>query len=257
MRSDKKKRTISSSRTNYRYELFILFLGTLSLVWTFAAILLPIPVQTIKVIKIYDSLVCLIFFFDFLRSLIKAENKKQYLRFGWLDFLGSIPIILVLHIARIYRISKAIYNLRKQNYKELVSDVKENNNESVILGLSLLGIIGILLGSIFILRFEQHTPNANILTSAEALWWVLVTTSTVGYGDYYPVSDGGRIVGSIIIVLGVTLFSIFTSYTASVFLSKQTKNQEKRIMMLFKEISEIKMIMSEINEKISEMNSKE
>jgi voltage-gated potassium channel len=222
-----KRKKESSNKTNARYELFILLLGILSLIWTFSAILLPLPIQSLKVIKTFDSLVCLIFFLDFLRSLKNASSKKNFLRLGWLDLVGSIPFFLILHVARIYRISRTLYFLRKENYDDIVSDVKRKNNESVILGVSLVVIIGILIGSILILRFEQHTPDANIITSDQALWWVLVTISTVGYGDYYPVSDAGRIVGSIVIVLGVTLFSTFTSYMSSVFFSKQAKVQEE------------------------------
>jgi voltage-gated potassium channel len=69
-----------------------------------------------------------------------------------------------------------------------------------------------------VLRVEEHAPGANITTAGDALWYTIVTISTVGYGDQYPVTQLGRIIGSVIIVVGVGIFGTFTGYLATVFL---------------------------------------
>jgi voltage-gated potassium channel len=73
------------------------------------------------------------------------------------------------------------------------------------------------------LRVEQGVPGANITTASDALWYTIVTISTVGYGDKFPVGDAGRIIGAGIIVIGVGIFGTFTGYLATFFLSPRKK----------------------------------
>src|SRR4029077_2342830 len=57
--------------------------------------------------------------------------------------------------------------------------------------------------SILMLPLEAHSPDANITTAGDALWWGIVTVTTVGYGDQCPVTTGGRIVGVFLLLTGV------------------------------------------------------
>ena len=81
-----------------------------------------------------------------------------------------------------------------------------------------MGILVLEFGSLWILHLEQYVPDANITSASDALWYAIVTISTVGYGDQFPVTDKGRIVGSLIIVIGVGTFGTSTGYLANVFL---------------------------------------
>jgi Ion channel len=82
-----------------------------------------------------------------------------------------------------------------------------------------MGILVEEFGSLWILNVEQNAPGANITSASDALWYTIVTTSTVGYGDRYPVTNEGRIIGSLIIVVGVAIFGTFTGYLANLFLA--------------------------------------
>ena len=62
---------------------------------------------------------------------------------------------------------------------------------------------------------ERGDPNANIKTGGDALWWALVSVTTVGYGDRYPVTVGGRFVGSATLIVGIGLFSTITGFLAT------------------------------------------
>ena len=84
----------------------------------------------------------------------------------------------------------------------------------MFVGITVLEFVGLLE-----LRFEENAPGANITTAGDALWWGYVTATTVGYGDQFPVTTGGRLAGLIMLTVGVALFATFSVFLASTFLS--------------------------------------
>ncbi|MDD5712978.1 MAG: ion channel [Smithellaceae bacterium] len=71
--------------------------------------------------------------------------------------------------------------------------------------------------------FEQTSEGSNISSFWDGVWWAIVTMGTVGYGDKYPVSIGGRVVGLLLIFSGVGLMSLFTATIASMFVEKRIR----------------------------------
>jgi len=92
-----------------------------------------------------------------------------------------------------------------------------------------MGILVLEFGSLAMLRIEQYAPGANITTAGDAIWYVIVTISTVGYGDRYPVTGAGRVIGSLIIVVGVGIFGTFTGYLANLFLAPSKKTDAAEV----------------------------
>lgn len=73
-----------------------------------------------------------------------------------------------------------------------------------------------------VLSFEQHAKGSNIHSFADALWWAMVTVTTVGYGDRYPVSAGGRGVAVVLMLVGIGLIGVLTATVASYFVEQQS-----------------------------------
>jgi voltage-gated potassium channel Kch len=88
------------------------------------------------------------------------------------------------------------------------------------LGLVTLEVVGLLE-----VYFEQDAPGANITTGGDALWWGYVTATTVGYDDKYPVTTGGRVVGTLMLTVGVALFATASGFIANTFLSRKAEAQ--------------------------------
>lgn len=76
------------------------------------------------------------------------------------------------------------------------------------------------------LAFEHNAPGSNIHNYGDALWWAIVTVTTVGYGDKYPVSAGGRGVAVILMLVGIGLIGVLTATVASYFVEEKS-DQEK------------------------------
>src|SRR6516164_7855437 len=80
----------------------------------------------------------------------------------------------------------------------------------------------VLNGAVIVYLFERHAPGANIRTLGDALWWSFVTVTTVGYGDFYPITTGGRITACFIMGTGVLTLAVITAQVASSFVGQDS-----------------------------------
>jgi voltage-gated potassium channel len=75
-------------------------------------------------------------------------------------------------------------------------------------------------GAIAVYLFERHAPQSNIHTLGESVWWALVTVTTVGYGDYTPVTVEGRITAILVMLVGLLTLAVVTAQVASSFVAQ-------------------------------------
>lgn len=208
------------------YELFILAISVFSIVNLALEVAIPDGTQAWWLILYVDTALTLIFLADFTFRLFTAPTKWWYLRHGGgvFDFLGCLP---GLRVFRLFRILRAVRIIRKLGGPRVLRELREGFASGtlylvVFLGLFVLEFVGLLE-----LYFEHDAPGANITTGGDALWWGYVTATTVGYGDQFPVTRGGRIVGVVMLTVGVALFATFSGFLANAFLSsKEAKHAE-------------------------------
>jgi len=205
-------------RSNGIYDLFIVALTLFSLAMVAAYYLLPLTQATREALLWIDFPISLIFLADALGSLRRAPDKRTYLKWGWLDFLGSIPLILPLRIARLARLVRVWRTLRLRRLSQVGEDLDRNRAEGAALITVFLVIVVLTSATIAVLEFESEVPQANIRSGGDAFWWAIVTLATVGYGDYYPVTLSGRIAAIALMTVGVGIFGVLASYLANLFL---------------------------------------
>jgi voltage-gated potassium channel len=87
-------------------------------------------------------------------------------------------------------------------------------------------VVTINVAALFMFVFERHANSYQFENLGDALWWSIVTIATVGYGDKVPVTAAGRIVGSITIISGLILISLFTATISSVFVARKIKESQ-------------------------------
>ncbi|MFC2030881.1 ion transporter [Chloroflexota bacterium] len=203
------------------YELTIFALTILSLVVMAGYFLLPKGDPTRDALFYIDFLLGIVFLADSFYLLFRAPDKKAYLRWGWLDFLGSVPSFIPLRIFRIARLVRAWRVVRSRNARQILGEFKENRAAGTLLTVVFVALLLLTIGSLVVLRFESRAPDANIDSGAEAVWWALVTVATVGYGDYYPVTGPGRITAILLMLVGVGFFGALSSYLVSTFVADE------------------------------------
>ncbi len=200
------------------YEIFIGFLSILSIL-NVALIYLADDPNLDTVIYALNGLFSVIFLADFTYRLFTADSKSRYFlrEFGWADLFASLPFPQA-KVLRIFRLIRVTRLLRGYGINGIVRSLVKDRAGSALFTLLLMGILVLEFGSLWILHLEQYAEGANITSASDALWYVIVTISTVGYGDEFPVTNNGRIAGSLIIVIGVGIFGTFTGYLANLFL---------------------------------------
>jgi cytochrome c biogenesis protein CcdA len=210
------------------YELFIGLTGVYSLVIAAMIVILQLFLpksELLPSLQGINLILSALFMVDFFRSLIRAPRKVHYLvTWGWVDFLGSMPLpaLRILRVARIYH---ALTNLRRS---DLLDDLQENSADAMLMLTMFLTIVLLTFAGIAAFYFERSAPGANITDPRNAFWWSIVTITTVGYGDYYPITDGGRFVAVILMGAGLAIIGVLSSYLAQLFVNRTQRFQLRR-----------------------------
>lgn len=208
--------------TNAPREAFILALSLLSIVNLVLSLPWgPLSAEQREVIRIIDGTLTILFLADFWARLHTADSKRTYFfhERGWLDLLGSLPYLRLL---RLFRVVRAWGLMREYGLRRMINQLLRDRAQSALYVMTLLVILVLEATGVGVLYFEVGAPGANITTGGDAVWWGIVTVTTVGYGDKYPVTPGGRIVGTFLLVAGVVLFATLSGYLANAFLRPQS-----------------------------------
>jgi voltage-gated potassium channel len=221
------------------YNIFILVLTVMSLA-VMALLILPLPENVHQALNVYDNIICIIFLGDFAMNMARAQRKRDYFigQRGWLDLLGSIPslgiigggtgnFVALFRLARLSRLARITRLMRGQARKDLIDDVLKNRGQYAAFITVLSAFIVLVTASILVLEFESFSPDANITTGGDALWWGVVTITTVGYGDRYPVTTLGRLTGVFVMFAGVGIIGALASILASILVPPPKSQDEE------------------------------
>jgi voltage-gated potassium channel len=209
------KERVTSELKPIGYELFI---GALSILSIFNLVLgFIVQNQTLEtVIYVINGFMMPIFLGDFLYRFFTAESKSGYFvrNFGWADLLSSLPFpqLKILRLFRLWRVYRLILRFGARN---LVKEFIAHRAENALFTVVFLVLLVLQFGALAILRAEMASPDANITSASDAIWWTIVTITTVGYGDRFPVTNWGRIIGVLVMIAGVGLFGTLAGFLSN------------------------------------------
>lgn len=217
------KKKKNSELKNISYELFIGALSVISIFNIVFGIFVKNP-QINGILVIINIILSAIFFSDFLYRLYTAKSRKEYFfkQYGWADLLASLPFEQ-LKILRLFRLFRVYRIMQVLGTKRVLSEFIHARGGSALLTILLIAFLVFEFGGMAILYVESADPDANIKTSSDALWWIMATVTTVGYGDTYPVTNPGRIVGVLVMITGIGLFGTLTGFLANAFLEPKRR----------------------------------
>ena len=237
------------------FQVVILVLSIYVLTALFVQGMFDLSVEMNSLLMKIDFVICLVFQADFFHRLYKAPSKKEFLKWGWIDFVSSIPMLTTSRAGRIFSVVKIFRILRAfRSVKVLMQYLMRNRTHNTFVTVAAIFCMVVMGGSVSILNLEKGYEGSNIKTPSDALWWSVVTLTTVGYGDRYPVSDNGRIVAAILMTVGVGLFGTFTGFVASMFVEPDIKREENQVNALAKEIRALRLEMQAVDAKLNRTN---
>ena len=159
-----------------------------------------------------DTFIWAAFAVDLIVKVTVAPHRLAYLKKHWLEVLiVVVPFFRPLRLLRLFIFgSRAFVGVRRLVHVDFL----------LVYGIGLVMVAATVVTSV------EGGENASIQSFADALWWAVVTITTVGYGDMVPVTAAGRAIGFVLMIGGVAFFSGITANLASLLVRRQEPQKE-------------------------------
>ncbi|MDH5359919.1 MAG: potassium channel family protein [Gammaproteobacteria bacterium] len=210
--------------------------------WPMLMVAFWIPVQwyleevgliDIRVAKLGDWFIWCAFVVESLIMLVTVHDKWRYLLHNWMNVAiiltgilivwGYTPVIAVLRSLRLLLVLGLLLRISRT-----MTEILQQNNLGNLLAFALFMVVisGILISGI----------DPAIETPWQGIWWALVSITTVGYGDVVPVSGPGKFFASMLIILGIVVFSLLTANVSAFLIRRSSEQEEEESQDLLRDI---------------------
>ena len=213
----------NDNKLSKSFAFFIQFLIVLSVI-TFSVETLPdLKPQTKIILNSIETFCVIVFTIEYLARIYVADSKPKFIFsfFGIVDFLAILPFYLsfgidlrslrLLRMFRLFRLFKMMrYNKAMKHFAQAMIVAKEQ-----IILFMIITLMLIYFAAVGIYYFENEAQPEHFTSIFDSLWWSIVTLTTVGYGDVYPITVGGRIFTFFILLIGLGIVAIPTGIISS------------------------------------------
>src|SRR5690242_20249076 len=152
---------------------------------------------------------------EYLVRLVITPDRRSYLKRRWAEPATVVaPPLQGWHFVGIEKMCLLLH----EGALRVESVLKHHSLFRVLIAAGAT----LMLGAWLVLLFEENAKGSNIPNYPDALWWAMVTVTTVGYGDRFPVTSGGRDVAIVLMLVGIGLIGVLTATVASVFIKEHT-----------------------------------
>lgn len=220
------------------YQWSIIICSLVVIIMTLMQLMLNLNPFINHVFDVLDIFIWLFFLVDYIRRFSQSKNKKAFVFENKIDLLTIIPYFSALRLLRVIRITKVLPLFRfirviritamLSNLSKQLGCFFKTNNFHYVAGLTLIVII---LGAGSLSLVEG-------ISFQDALWWCIVTVTTVGYGDLVPKTGFGRVIASLVMISGIGFLGVFTGTISTYFLNRRlTVHQSKYVTELLNELT--------------------
>ncbi|MFZ0667431.1 MAG: ion channel, partial [Acidimicrobiales bacterium] len=159
---------------------------------------------------------------EYLVRLVVTPDTPGYLRRRWIEpATVFLPPLQGWHVVGIERMTLLV----REGELRLEAILRHHSLFRVLIAV----IATLFVGAWLVLLFEEDAKGSNIHDYPDALWWAIVTVTTVGYGDRYPVTEGGRIVAVVLMLVGIGLIGTLTATVASLFIKEHADANKEEL----------------------------
>ena len=197
-------------------------------------------------------MVCFVLLFDFFKGFFESSNKSDYFKINFIELIAAIPFDLMLYpflgfnYLRFIKFSRVLLLIIL--YFKIVGEFLKNTHLDEILGVFVLVVIGSTLGLYLI------DPSMNNLF--DNLWFVVVSLTTVGYGDITPSTVFGKVFSLILLLIGVFIFSAITGAISSYFMDNVLQEGSYHIHDLKDKVTKSEIELEKANKQLIENEKK-
>ncbi|MCI5127067.1 MAG: ion transporter [Candidatus Electrothrix sp. AUS3] len=224
----------SDTKKGRTFDIAIQLLIAISLIAISLETLPELERKTYLFLATLEKVIAVIFTIEYLLRIFLTEKKTSYLFsfYGIIDLLAILPFYLsggvsfqtlrMLRFIRLFRI------LKLTRYTDAISRIGKAiciAKEELVL-FSVVTLMLLYLSAVGIYHFEHAAQPENYKSLFDCLWWAMATLTTVGYGDIYPITIGGRLFTFVILMLGLGVVAVPTGVIASA-LSAVRKSDNK------------------------------
>ena len=228
----KKKQSTPENEIQHRwrtvYDFAILALSVYVLVQLAVEVITELSPEVTVVLEFVDLGICIIFILDWVFFFITATDKWDYTKRRIVDLVASIPLLQLLRPFRIFRIVRLVRVLRfargAKALRPVLGFLTRNRARSAMVLYLAITMVVYFYCSVGLYNFEKGI-NDQIHGFGDVLWMAFTTLTTVGYGDMYPKTTGGRLMAGVLILTGLGLFGLLTAEFAT-FLLRKVKGEE-------------------------------
>lgn len=213
----------NDNRLSKAFAIFIQLLIILSII-TFSVETIPdLEPKTRNLLNAIEVFCVVIFSFEYIARIYVADHKLKFIFsfFGLIDLLAILPFYLsfgvdlrslrVLRMLRLFRLFKMVrYNKAMRHLALAIISVKEQ-----IILFMVITVMLIYFAAVGIYYFENEAQPEHFSSIFDSLWWAIVTLTTVGYGDIYPITIGGRAFTFLVLLIGLGIVAIPTGIISS------------------------------------------
>ncbi|KFF31622.1 potassium channel family protein [Bifidobacterium bombi] len=185
-----------------------------------------------------------VFALDYVVSIALAPQKWEWFKHHLFDL--AVVVLPVIRPLRVLRIISALNALHKTSGMAL--------RGKIVMYVASSLIILLFVGSLAVLDAERYAPGASVKTFGDALWWTFVTITTVGYGDYTPVTAMGRVIAYALMLAGIGLIGTVTATLASWIVDEVNDDEAKETKITREQVERLNTRLDIIERKLDRIN---
>jgi len=254
-----------SGRIRYLYEVLCFILIIFDAFFLFITVIFNLRSGSLESIATFDAVVTLFLWVEYLFRVNEQDNKRRYIAYQWTDVLAiipfdylalvsfgvALPLTLVFKLLRLVRIF-ALLRFSRRIEKEVLAFAEKTR---LIYGLAIYLLV-IIVGSFLFFSVESGV-NPNVTDVDNALWFMIVTITTVGYGDVVPYTGLGRIIAVVAMISAILFASLVTATTTTALLERFRAEREEVTKTSKETIGNVIVQLSAIEKRLERLSTLE